>query len=305
MGELCAALGCRKSTGIGILHLLWEWAADYVPQGDIGKYSDRVIANAVDWDGDPQDLILKLTEAKWVDKHPEHRLVIHDWPEHCEDSTHIKLARQVLDFADGSRPRLTRLHAKEREEIERIYVERESARANARDSAQTRTAYAYAKPMPVPGEDAPACAPPEEPYAFGAESSAPADMPMLNYARWLLEHCHLPKTFQNQQAVSEAIGAFAREHKLANHEATDRLTALARDALAANLQVDRFWFEDGKYRNGGKVNGAGSRNGANARVRDNREAVRRAAQCRGWIDADSPGGADGGSVSTPGAGRIS
>jgi len=247
MDELCAALGCRKSTAIGILHLLWEWAADYVPQGDIGKYSDRAIAKAADWDGEPQQLIRGLVQSKWIDEHADHRLIIHDWSEHCEDSTHIKLARQILYFADGSRPRLTRLHKDERKEVEAGYAEREKTRADARKSAPTRTALASPTPMPMPmpGPDAgagPATPPPSE---IPLE-----ERPPLRLAQEILVQCNLPRTFTNQKAVAAAIEAYAEEKTLPDlHEASLALGALAVRAQSASEKVDRWWFEDAKWRN--------------------------------------------------------
>lgn len=89
-------------------------------------------------------------------------------------------------------------------------------------------------------------APPAPPAPDGPES----DWPVLNCARWLLETCGIPVTFPNQQAVSAGIGALSRQRGSPTHSAAAQLCALARDALREGIPVDRFWFEDAKWRRG-------------------------------------------------------
>lgn len=173
MDELCGLLGIQRYAAVGIVNTLWDWAQQYVQQGDIGKYSDKVIAKKLDWEGDPAALIAGLVAAKWVDEHPQHRLVIHDWPEHCEDYIHAQLARQAVLFADGSRPKLNKLPKDERPIVEEQYRrhEEEQKRA-AQKSAEMRCAaengslpclalpsLADANPVPVREEQTPAAVP--------------------------------------------------------------------------------------------------------------------------------------------------
>ena len=91
---------------VGILELLWHFTAEFAPQGNIGKFSDYAIAKAVGWEkhsgkaGVTTELWLSsaLVTSKWLEPHSIHRLIVHDWPDHSDQSVARKLARQKLDF---------------------------------------------------------------------------------------------------------------------------------------------------------------------------------------------------------------
>jgi len=68
----------------GVLTSIWHFAATQAPRGDIGKWSDEEIAAAIGWDGEAEDLVEALVTARWVDRSQRHRLLVHDWPVHCE-----------------------------------------------------------------------------------------------------------------------------------------------------------------------------------------------------------------------------
>ncbi len=106
-----------RYAAVGILECLWHWTTQYAISGDIGRYSDDLIASAVDWKGDPSALCASLVRVGWVDEHPRFRLVIHGWSEHADDATQIALARKCGYFWDGTQPKMTRLNASERESI--------------------------------------------------------------------------------------------------------------------------------------------------------------------------------------------
>jgi hypothetical protein len=78
-------------------------------------------------------------------------------------------------------------------------------------------------------------------------SDIPEGLPALTYARGLLEHCNIPNVIATQQAVAAAIGAYAREMSIPKHLATQGLIELARDALAHDEPVDKWWFTDRKW----------------------------------------------------------
>lgn len=83
---------------IGYLELLWHFTAEFAPQGDIGKFSDGRIESAMDWTGAKGRLVEALTNSKWCDKSSRHRLVVHDWHEHADDSVRKRLSRAHLSF---------------------------------------------------------------------------------------------------------------------------------------------------------------------------------------------------------------
>ncbi|MEM9346607.1 MAG: hypothetical protein AAGB26_08315 [Planctomycetota bacterium] len=101
---------------VGLLELLWHNAAAHSPRGNIGKFTNKAIARRLDWNGDPDALINAMVSTKWLDAHDEHRLVVHDWPEHCEDAVDMKLARAGDTYAVGLWPRMKRLGKDEKAE---------------------------------------------------------------------------------------------------------------------------------------------------------------------------------------------
>ena len=91
--NLAERLGVRRVHAIGILELLFHFASQYAPEGDVGRYSDKRIAAALDWGGAPGKLVAALVESGWLDPHPTARLAVHDWAEHADRTTLQRLAR--------------------------------------------------------------------------------------------------------------------------------------------------------------------------------------------------------------------
>lgn len=87
-----------RAVVIGYLELLWHFTAEFAPQGDIGKFSDDRLEGAMDWGGKRGKLIEALTTSKWCDVSSRHRLLVHDWHEHADDSVKKKLVRAGLSF---------------------------------------------------------------------------------------------------------------------------------------------------------------------------------------------------------------
>lgn len=102
---------------VGILECLWHLTSNEAPRGDIGKLSDEDIAFSIDWESEPGDLINSLIDAGWIDRNEDHRLIVHDWPEHCEDSIDARLYRAGLIFADGTQPQGKKVGSKEKVSI--------------------------------------------------------------------------------------------------------------------------------------------------------------------------------------------
>lgn len=125
--DFARLVGIEQVHAYGILCRLWEFAAEHVRQGDVGKYRNEILADEVGWQGDPHLLVAKLVESRWLDADVpavdgcSSRLMIHDWAVHCEDSVHMRLAREHLLFARGDLPRVTRLAKEERAPIDDFY----------------------------------------------------------------------------------------------------------------------------------------------------------------------------------------
>src|ERR1044071_8977558 len=100
--DLAERLKCGRATAVGHLELLFHFTAKYAPQGDIGRYSDRQIESALDWspgrwkrDG---ELIKALLDAGWLESHAVHRLIVHHWHHHADDSVRKRMSRAGLSF---------------------------------------------------------------------------------------------------------------------------------------------------------------------------------------------------------------
>jgi hypothetical protein len=96
--RLKTLLGATKAHTLGYLEALWHFTGTYAAQGNIGKFSDLEIESWIEWQGEPGELIAALCEAKWVDRDPVHRLIVHDWHEHADAATKKSLGRKKLPF---------------------------------------------------------------------------------------------------------------------------------------------------------------------------------------------------------------
>jgi len=69
-----------------VLESLWHFTAQYAKRGDIGKWSDEEIASAIEWEGDPTELISALVSARLLDPDTTYRLLVHDWEAHADQT---------------------------------------------------------------------------------------------------------------------------------------------------------------------------------------------------------------------------
>lgn len=83
---LAGVLKIPRYAAVGLLESLWHFGQSYAQDGNIGRYADEVIAEAIGWDGDAGKLIEALAQSVWVDRCQCHRLRIHDWPIHCDQT---------------------------------------------------------------------------------------------------------------------------------------------------------------------------------------------------------------------------
>lgn len=98
--RLMRALRIERLVAVGILESLWNVTADspHTRQGNIGCLSDEDIAEDIAWQDAPERLVAALCETGWLDKSPEHRLVIHDWHIHAPNWVKGLLKRAGLPF---------------------------------------------------------------------------------------------------------------------------------------------------------------------------------------------------------------
>lgn len=86
---------------VGMVETLWHFTAIHAIRGNVGKWSDAEIADGIGWPtDDAARLIEALVDAGLVDRHSVHRLVIHDWSDHADQSTKKTLGKRRLTFAN-------------------------------------------------------------------------------------------------------------------------------------------------------------------------------------------------------------
>lgn len=102
--DFAARLDVILPQAIGHLELLWAFVAQKTPHGNVGKWPDGAIARASQWSGDPTAFVTALCEAGFLDEHPVHRYIVHDWQEHAPRWVASKLSRAKESFCAPHNP---------------------------------------------------------------------------------------------------------------------------------------------------------------------------------------------------------
>ena len=128
---LASHLKIERFAAVGLGELLWHATADQAPQGDIGRLTDDHIAELLYWPvEDAKRLVKALVKVKLLDRSTKHRLVVHDWSDHCGDETHRYLGRKCARFSDGSAPKLSKLTSGERAKAAAAYADTQESSGN-------------------------------------------------------------------------------------------------------------------------------------------------------------------------------
>lgn len=91
--------GLSRAAVAGTLELLWLFAMEQAPAGDVGRWTNEDLEAELDWVGTPGKLIEALVETRWLDRCAVHRLVIHDWHEHLPEYLSKRVDRGSLILA--------------------------------------------------------------------------------------------------------------------------------------------------------------------------------------------------------------
>lgn len=102
---LADTLGLELFAAVGLLECLFHFTAQYARRGDIGRYPDNLIAQRCFWKREPETLVSALVKCRWLDEHPEHRLIVHDWHDHADNTVRMALTRRGEVFWNGEPPR--------------------------------------------------------------------------------------------------------------------------------------------------------------------------------------------------------
>lgn len=102
--RLAAALCIPLPCALGLMEALWHVTAEHAPAGDVGRMSDEDLCDELYWDQDPGELVEAFVRAGVLERHPDHRLVVHGWSEHADNALRHKLNRARSTFWDGELP---------------------------------------------------------------------------------------------------------------------------------------------------------------------------------------------------------
>jgi hypothetical protein len=75
---------------------MWHFTAAYAKRGDIGKWTDAEIAAHLEWSRGHDELISALIDTRWLDRCSVHRLLVHDWSDHADQT--VKRSEEVLRY---------------------------------------------------------------------------------------------------------------------------------------------------------------------------------------------------------------
>jgi len=76
-------LGIKRVHLVGHLHALWWWSLDYADDGDLSRYESDVIADACEWEDDPDTFIDALVSAGFLSTDDDGALHVHDWMDYA------------------------------------------------------------------------------------------------------------------------------------------------------------------------------------------------------------------------------
>lgn len=96
--DLMTVLKKRRPEVLGYLELLWQFTAKFTPQGNIGRFTNDRIEAACDWSGRRGALVDGLVRAGWLQLDQTHRILVHDWYEHADNTVRKRLTRERLCF---------------------------------------------------------------------------------------------------------------------------------------------------------------------------------------------------------------
>jgi hypothetical protein len=96
--ELASLLNIPRYAAVGLLEMLWHFTAEFALDGNIGKFSDEAIKEALCYDGASMMLVNSLIEARLIDACQCHRLRVHDWPDHADQTVRRVLSGRNQSF---------------------------------------------------------------------------------------------------------------------------------------------------------------------------------------------------------------
>lgn len=114
---LADSLGIMDCFALGILEAFWHHVTDYFEDGDVTSLRPSVFVRSIRYQGDAAQLWAALLDAGFIDQTTDGRLLVHDWPEHCNDYIHTRFYRSLKTFANGTKPKPVSIGKDEKERL--------------------------------------------------------------------------------------------------------------------------------------------------------------------------------------------
>jgi hypothetical protein len=135
---LADSLGIMDCFALGILEAFWHHVTDYFEDGDVTNLRPSVFVRSIRYQGDAAQLWSALLDAGFIDQTPEGRLLVHDWPEHCNDYIHTRFYRSLKMFANGTKPKPVSIGKDEKERLSAQWENVDMANLNLTQQLQVQ-----------------------------------------------------------------------------------------------------------------------------------------------------------------------
>lgn len=80
--KMAKLLNEKRVHVVGYLVTLWSWALDNAPNGRIDNIGSDVLADAAEYEGNPDEFLEALIDVCFVDRREDSTLWLHDWEEY-------------------------------------------------------------------------------------------------------------------------------------------------------------------------------------------------------------------------------
>jgi hypothetical protein len=239
--DLAARLGLEKWGAVGVVEALFHFAAAYARRGDVGRHSDTAIARAIGWTRDAGELVEALVAAGWLDRCECHRLRVHDWPDHADQTvarTHEVKQRGFAEcYAGAAPPAPYRLLQPAGADSPPAAAETSTPLASDEDGTIQPLPSPLPLPSPTPGTDPPS--PPARAGGSRAERRQLEDRLVEHWTQlarareleppgediraWIRESLRYGKAFDDLAAEIEVRVRLKRDEAAQARQAADRI----------------------------------------------------------------------------------
>jgi len=108
------------------MHCFWWWSVDHVPSGELDRQTPEDIADAAQWEGDPETFLRALVKAGFIDMDTDGNYSIHNW-----DKYGAKIHRKLQQAAERQRKYRESNSVTQKSRVSNALLTQESRTSNA------------------------------------------------------------------------------------------------------------------------------------------------------------------------------